>query len=86
MTNEGNMLVAFESKEIRRVWLNDRWYFSVVDMISILINKDYQTSRKYWNKLSERLKKEGSEQTVTKCHQLKMDAADGRMRATEKLK
>ena len=83
MTNENNALIAFGSKEIRRVWLNERWYFSVVDTVSILIDKDYQTSRKYWNKLSERLKKEGSEQTVTKCHQLKMVAADGRMRATD---
>jgi len=42
---------------------------------------DYQTARKYWNKLKERLKKEGS-QSVTNCHQLKMEAADGKMRLT----
>lgn len=70
MTNENNALVAFESKEIRRVWFNDKWYFSVVDMVSILIDKDYQISRKHWNKLTERRRKEGREQTVTKCHQL----------------
>lgn len=78
-----NEIIKFEDHGIRKEWFNDRWYFSVVDVVSILIDKDYQTSRKYWNKLSERLKKEGSGQTVTKCHRLKMRAADGRMRDTD---
>ena len=43
---------------------------------------DFIKSRKYWNKLAERLRKEGSE-TVTKCHRLKMLAADGKMRLTD---
>ncbi|HUT47282.1 MAG TPA: BRO family protein, partial [Sedimentisphaerales bacterium] len=55
----------------------------VVDIIQVLIQQpDYQTARKYWNKLKERLKKEGSE-TVTNCHQLKMVAEDGKMRLTD---
>ena len=72
-------------KKIRSVYdeEKDTWYFSVVDVISILIERDYQTARKYWNKLSERLRNEGSEQTVTNCHQLKMQAADGKMRETD---
>ena len=43
---------------------------------------DYQTARKYWNKLKERLGKEGS-QSVTNCHQLKLEAADGKSYLTD---
>jgi hypothetical protein len=54
-----------------------------VDIIQVLIQQpDYKTARKYWNKLKERLKAEGS-QTVTNCHQLKMLADDGKMRLTD---
>lgn len=45
-------------------------------------SKDYQTARKYWNKLKQRLKEEGNE-TVTDCHQLKLKAEDGKMRQTD---
>ena len=45
-------------------------------------SKDYTTARKYWNKLKQRLKEEGNE-TVTNCHQLKLRAADGKMRLTD---
>jgi hypothetical protein len=55
----------------------------VVDIIKVLIQQtDYQTARKYWNKLKERLGKEGS-QLVTNCHQLKMTAEDGKQRLTD---
>lgn len=61
----------------------EKWYFSIVDIIQTLTQQsDYQTSRKYWNKLKERLKKEGS-QLVTNCHRLKMEAEDGKMRETD---
>lgn len=75
----------FEDYNIRRQYdeKNEMWYFSVVDIIQVLIQqKDYQTARKYWNKLSERLKSEGS-QVVTNCHQLKLIAEDGKMRLTD---
>ncbi len=71
-----NSLAVFEGYKIRRHYdeKTEIWYFSVVDIIQALIQQpDFQTSRKYWNKLKERLKKEGSE-TVTNCHQLKMAA------------
>ena len=48
-----------------------------------MIEKDYQSARKYWNKLAQRLRDEGSEQTVTNCHQLKLQADDGKMRKTD---
>ena len=78
---KGN-LVIFESYNIRRIYDENAelWYFSIIDVIQALIDQpDYQTSRKYWNKLKERLRKEGNE-PVTNCHRLKMLAADGKSR------
>ena len=66
-------LAVFEDYKIRRSYdeKSETWYFSVVDIIAALIQQpDFQAARNYWNKLKERLKKEGS-QTVTNCHQLK---------------
>lgn len=80
-----NNLAIFENFKIRRSYdeKSETWYFSVIDIIQALIQQpDYQTARKYWNKLKERLKNEGSE-TVTNCHQLKMLAEDGKLRLTD---
>jgi len=71
-------ITIFEGQKIRRLWdeKEEKWYFSVADIIQALIQQaDYQTARKYWNKLKERLKKEGNE-SVSNCHQLKFEAAD----------
>ncbi len=70
----------FEEHEIRRIYDEkaETWYFSVVDIIQVLTQQpDYQRARKYWNKLKERLEKEGN-QSVTNCHRLKLPAADGK--------
>ncbi len=75
----------FEEHEIRRVYdeASETWWFSVVDIVQVLTQQpDYQAARKYWNKLKERLGKEGS-QLVTNCHQLKMTAEDGKQRLTD---
>ncbi len=80
-------LKLFNEKSVRTVWNADEeeWYFSVVDVCNVLTNaSDYTTARKYWNKLKQRLSAEGSE-LVTNCHQLKMQAADGKMRITDAL-
>lgn len=80
-----NQIQIFNDRKIRTAWDSEaeQWYFSVVDVVTVLTDsKDYQTSRKYWNKLKERLAKEGN-QTVTDCHQLKLPAADGKMRLTD---
>ena len=77
--------VIFENFKIRRLYdePTETWLFSVVDIIQALTQQsDFKTARKYWNKLKERLKKEGS-QTVTNCHQLKMIAEDGKLRLTD---
>ena len=74
----------FEEKKVRTVWddQEEKWYFSIVDVCSVLTDSDYQTARKYWKVLKGRLKKEGNE-TVTNCYQLKFKAPDGKMRATD---
>ena len=75
----------FEAKKVRTVWDDEqeKWYFSIVDVCEVLTDsKDALTARKYWNKLKQRLKEEGNE-TVTNCHQLKMQAYDGKMRLTD---
>lgn len=73
-------VALFDQKEIRRIWQDEKWYFSVVDVVTVLT--DSIDGRKYWNKLKQRLKEEGNE-TVTNCHQLKMQASDGKMRLTD---
>ncbi len=75
----------FEQHQIRRLYddATETWWFSVIDVIQALIQQpDYQTARKYWNKLKERLAKEGS-QSVTDCHRLKLEAADGKKYLTD---
>lgn len=81
----GEDLTLFENKRIRHIYDEEKevYYFSVIDIVAILIEKDYQSARKYWNKLAQRLRDEGSEQTVTNCHQLKLQAYDGKMRKTD---
>jgi DNA-damage-inducible protein D len=78
-----NKIVVFESRKIRRVWHDEEWYFSVVDVCGALTDsRDDQTARKYWNKLSQRLRDEGSE-VVTNCHRLKLEASDGKKYLTD---
>ena len=79
------LIQLFEDRKVRTVWDDElqKWFFSIVDVCHVLTDsKDYQTARKYWNKLKQRLKDEGNE-TVTNCHQLKMKAEDGKMRLTD---
>ena len=75
-------VALFEGRKIRRHWdeKQEKWYFSVIDVIAVLTESD--NPRKYWNKLAERLRKEGSE-SVTKCHQLKMKSSDGKYYKTD---
>ena len=77
-----NAIRIFEERRVRTLWddTEEKWYFSVVDVISVLT--DSIDGRKYWNKLKQRLKEEGNE-TATNCRQLKMPAADGKMRLTD---
>jgi len=78
-----NRIALFEAKKIRKILFKDEWWFSIIDIVQILTQQpDYQTARKYWNKLQSRLKKEGS-QSVTYCHRLKFMAKDGKYYLTD---
>ena len=72
----------FEEKKVRTVWDDEteEWFFSIVDVVSILTES--VDGRKYWNKLKQRLKAEGSE-LVTNCHQLKLPSTDGKYYKTD---
>lgn len=77
-------LKLFEDRKVRAVWDDEqeKWYFAIVDVVAVLTDNDYQAARNYWKVLKNRLLKEGNE-TVTNCNQLKMQAADGKMRMTD---
>ena len=72
----------FENKKVRVQWVEEdqKWYFSVVDVIEILT--DSADPNNYWKVLKFRLKKEGNE-SVTNCNQLKMESADGKFYLTD---
>lgn len=75
----------FDNFKIRRVYdaQTETWYFSVVDIIQVLIQQpDFQAARNYWKVMKNRLAKEGSE-SVTKCNRLKLEAADGKQYFTD---
>ena len=71
-----NELERLEEYPIRKVWFEEKWYFSIVDIINILIES--KSPRKYWAKLKER-----ENQLETICRQFKMKAADGKERLTD---
>lgn len=75
-------LKLFEERKVRTVWDDEKekWYFSIVDVVSVLTDSVDATA--YWRKLKQRLKEEENE-TVTNCHGLKMKATDGKMRLTD---
>ena len=75
-----NKILVFESKKIRRMWYNEEWYFSVVDVCGALT--DSPDAGAYWRKLKQRLTAEGSE-VVTFCHELKLEASDGKKYKTD---
>ena len=80
---ENEKLQLFEDQKIRTAWDEEReeWYFSVVDVVSILTES--ADGRKYWNKLKQRMAEEGNE-LVTNCHQLKLKSPkDGKRYKTD---
>ena len=83
--NQKQSIQLFQDSKVRTVWdeEQEKWYFSVVDVVGILVDSvDYQTARNYWKVLKHRLLKEGNE-TVTSCNRLKLLAPDGKMRMTD---
>ena len=84
MGNSKNSIMLFEEKQVRSVWdaEAEKYWLSIIDVIAILTDNDYQTARNYWKIVKKRLIDEGNE-TVTNCNQLKMLAPDGKMRLTD---
>ncbi len=74
-------VALFQEKTVRRVWFEDRWFFSIIDVIAILTDSD--RPRKYWSDLKTKLIKEGYVEVSEKIGQLKMEAPDGKMRVTD---
>ncbi|MCI0511709.1 phage antirepressor protein [candidate division KSB1 bacterium] len=74
-------IVVFESKTIRRIWHDEEWYFSVVDVVQALT--DSANARDYWFKMKTRVKSEDGIELSTICRQLKLEAPDGKMRETD---
>jgi BRO family, N-terminal domain len=72
----------FEHKKIRSSWNEEeqKWYFSIVDVVAILTNSP--DAGNYWKVLKHRLSKEGNE-SVTNCNQLKMESSDGKFYLTD---
>ena len=79
-TVDTTKIAIFKRKGIRKTLYQNEWWFSVVDVVGVL--SESTDPRKYWNKLAQRLREEGSE-SVTNCHQLKMEASDGKKYLTD---
>ena len=77
-----NKLAIFEEKEIRREWYTEDWYFSVIDVVEVLVENN-KRPRKYWSDLKQKLISEGFVEVSEKIGQLKMLAKDGKMRLTD---
>src|SRR5947209_7294811 len=69
------------TKEIRRIWHQGEWYYSVIDIIAVLT--DSANPNTYWRVLKTRAKTEGFEETLTQIEQLKLKSPDGRFRQTD---
>jgi len=74
-------MIVFEGKKIRRIWHDEEWYFSVVDIIAILT--DSLNARDYWFKMKKRELLDAEVELSTICRQLKLVAPDGKMRETD---
>ncbi len=79
--NYSNKLILFQSKQIRRIWHNDEWFYSVVDIVEALT--DSMNSRDYWYKMKIREEKEAQIQLSTICLQLKLESIDGKKYVTD---
>lgn len=80
-TKAESKLAVFEGKRIRKIFHNGEWWFSIIDVIDILVGGD--RPRKYWNDLKKKLLQEGYDQLSEKIGQLKMQSADGKFYLTD---
>ena len=76
-----NKIIVFQEKQIRRIWHEEEWWFSVIDIVEIL--SESKNPRRYWSDLKRKLKKEGYDQLYEKIVQLKLEASDGKKYSTD---
>jgi len=76
-----NKIIVFKGKNIRRIWYQDEWWFSVIDVVGVLT--DSPRPRKYWADLKMKLISEGYIEVSDNIGQLKMEAPDKKMRYTD---
>ena len=81
MEEKQNKLIIFQDKNIRRIWHQEEWFYSVVDICGALT--DSANPRDYWYRVKKRLNDEEKSELSTICRQLKMNAPDGKMRETD---
>ena len=81
MDKEKNKLVVFQDKKIRRILVDDEWYFSVVDVVAALT--DSVNARDYWFKMKKRVHSEDGIELSTLCRQLKLESSDGKKYSTD---
>ncbi len=81
MDNQQNKLVVFQSKKIRRIWHDEEWYYSVVDICGVLT--DSKNPRDYWYHVKKRVGNEEKMELSTICRQLKLDSKDGKRYNTD---
>ena len=74
-------IIVFEAKQIRRIWHDEQWFFSVVDIIDALIDSD--NPRDYWYRMKRREKESSGIELSTLCRQLKLTSADGKSYKTD---
>lgn len=76
-----NKLITFQNQKIRRIWHENQWWFSVVDVVAVLTES--KDAGAYWRKLKQRLRTDEGSEVVTNCHALKLEASDGKKYATD---
>lgn len=81
MADEDKSLVVFQDKKIRRIWHDNEWYFSVIDVVSVLT--DSTDAKDYWYRLKKRETEAGGIELSTFCRQLKLPSLDGKYYATD---
>ena len=81
MDKKDKALVVFQDQKIRRIWHEEQWFFSVVDIVGILT--DSVDSKDYWYRLKQREKESSEIELSTFCRQLKLPASDGKNYLTD---